>query len=123
MKNIIENIEKKNKLKHTIPSFKSGDTIEIQSCILDGEKTRLQKFEGIVIAIKNRGFRSSFSVRKISNGEGVERIFKKYSPNIKKIKIKKYGKVKQSKLYYIRKLHGKSYKIKEKKNKKKFLQK
>ncbi|WP_343183921.1 50S ribosomal protein L19 [Buchnera aphidicola (Ceratovacuna keduensis)] len=118
MKKIIEKIENKNILKK-IPKFRSGDTINVQSWILEGEKKRIQNFEGIVIYIRNRGFRSSFCVRKISNGEGIEKVFKKYSPIIKNIEIKKYGKVKKSKLYYIRKLHGKSYKIKERKIKKK----
>ncbi|WP_343188969.1 50S ribosomal protein L19 [Buchnera aphidicola (Chaitoregma tattakana)] len=118
MKKIIEKIENNNILKN-IPTFQSGDTINVKSWIIEGEKKRIQNFTGIVIATRNRGFRSSFTVRKISNGEGVERVFKKYSPIIKEIEIKKISKVRKSKLYYMRKLHGKSYKIKEKQNKKK----
>ncbi|BGI51500.1 MAG: 50S ribosomal protein L19 [Buchnera aphidicola (Ceratovacuna japonica)] len=118
MKNIIRKIENKN-ISKNVPKFRSGDTINVQSWVFEGDKKRIQNFEGIVIALRNRGFRSSFCVRKISNGEGVEKIFKKYSPIIKNIEIKKYGKVKKSKLYYIRNLHGKSYKVKERKYKKK----
>ncbi|WP_343154655.1 50S ribosomal protein L19 [Buchnera aphidicola (Pseudoregma panicola)] len=118
MKKIINKIENEN-ISKNILTFRPGDTINVQSWISEGEKKRIQNFEGIVIYVKNKGFRSSFCVRKISNGEGIEKVFKKYSPIIKKIEIKKYGKVKKSKLYYIRNLHGKSYKIKERKIKKK----
>ncbi|WP_343188093.1 50S ribosomal protein L19 [Buchnera aphidicola (Ceratoglyphina bambusae)] len=113
MNKTIQKIEKTKILKN-IPNFKTGDTINVQIWIFEGEKKRIQNFEGIVIALRNRGFRSSFTVRKISNGEGVEKVFKKYSPIIKKIEIKKYGKVRKSKLYFLRKFNGKSYKIKEK---------
>ncbi|WP_343187647.1 50S ribosomal protein L19 [Buchnera aphidicola (Periphyllus koelreuteriae)] len=113
MKNIIHKIEKKQ-IKKNIPKFNSGDTIEVKVWVMEGSKKRLQSFEGIVIAKKNRFLQSSFCVRKISNGEGVERVFQTHSYNIKKIFIKRKGKVKKSKLYYLRKKFGKSARIKEK---------
>lgn len=113
MNNIIKEFEKKQ-IKKNIPDFKSGDTLEVKIWIFEGTKKRLQSFEGIVIAIRNRGLNSSFSIRKLSSGYGVERIFQTHSPTIESIKVKKYGVVRKAKLYYIRKLTGKSARIKEK---------
>ncbi len=97
--------------------FKSGDLIEVKIWVIEGLKKRLQSFEGIVISIKNKGFRTSFILRKISYGVGVEKGFKLYSPYIFNILVKKYGLVNKSKLYYLRYLVGKSARIKERKNK------
>ncbi|NIH16558.1 MAG: 50S ribosomal protein L19 [Buchnera aphidicola (Periphyllus lyropictus)] len=113
MNKIINSIEKKQ-IKKNIPKFRSGDTIEVKVWVIEGSKKRLQSFKGIVIAIKNRFLNSSFCVRKISNGEGVERVFQTHSNNIKKISIKRKGNVRKSKLYYLRKKFGKSARIKEK---------
>lgn len=97
--------------------FRSGDTVEVKVWVIEGNnKKRLQVFEGVVIAIKNRGLHSSFTVRKISSGEGVERVFQIHSPIIQDIKIKKKGVVRQSKLYYLRNLSGKSARIKTRLN-------
>ncbi|CAL1329496.1 50S ribosomal protein L19 [Candidatus Providencia siddallii] len=112
MNNIINNLEKEQ-IKKEIPKFRQGDTIEVKIWITEGSKKRLQSFEGIVIAIRNRLLQSSFTVRKISNNEGVERIFQTYSPIIDSINIIRYGSVRRSKLYYLRKLSGKAARIKE----------
>lgn len=112
MKKKIQIIEK-NYIKKNIPIFKSGDTIEVKIWVIEGEKKRIQSFEGIVIAKKNRYLHSSFTVRKISHGEGVEKIFPLHSPNIESINIIKKGLVRKSKLYFLRKKIGKSAKIKE----------
>ena len=96
------------------PNFKSGDTVEVQVKVTEGKRTRLQAFEGLVISVKKRGLNSSFVVRKISNGVGVERTFQTHSPLIDSIKVKRRGLVRQSKLYYIRERSGKSARIKEK---------
>ena len=98
------------------PDFKSGDTVEVQVKVTEGKRTRLQAFEGVVISVKKRGLNSSFVVRKISNGVGVERTFQTHSPLIDSIKVKRRGLVRQSKLYYIRERSGKSARIKEKIN-------
>jgi len=98
------------------PDFKSGDTVEVQVKVTEGKRTRLQAFEGLVISVKKRGLNSSFIVRKISNGVGVERTFQTHSPLIDSIKVKRRGLVRQSKLYYIRERSGKSARIKEKIN-------
>tara|TARA_B100000212_G_scaffold218533_1_gene165537 strand:+ start:260 stop:607 length:348 start_codon:yes stop_codon:yes gene_type:complete len=98
------------------PDFKSGDTVEVQVKVTEGKRTRLQAFEGLVISVKKRGLNSSFVVRKISNGVGVERTFQTHSPLIDSIKVKRKGLVRQSKLYYIRERSGKSARIKEKIN-------
>ncbi|ABJ90717.1 50S ribosomal protein L19 [Buchnera aphidicola] len=112
MNNYIRNIENQYKKKN-IPSFKSGDSIIVKIWILEGEKKRIQSFEGIVIAKRNRNLNSSFTVRKISNGEGVERKFLIHSPNIHEIKIVRKGLVRKAKLYYLRSRIGKSARIKE----------
>lgn len=116
--NIVSEFELKQ-IKKKIPNFRSGDTIEIKTWVIEGSKKRIQSFEGIVIAMRNRGFRSTFSVRKISNGEGIERVFQSYSPVIEDIIVKKFGNVRKSKLYYLRNLTGKLARIKEKLNKSK----
>ena len=111
--NIIEEIEKQQ-LRDDIPEFSPGDTLAVQVRIKEGSRERLQIFEGIVIAKKNRGLNSSFTVRKISNGEGVERVFQTHSKLITEIKVKRKGDVRRSKLYYLRERSGKSARIKEK---------
>ncbi len=111
--NIIEEIEKQQ-LRDDIPDFSPGDTVAVQVRIKEGSRERLQIFEGIVIAKKNRGLNSSFTVRKISNGEGVERVFQTHSKLITEIKVKRKGDVRRSKLYYLRERSGKSARIKEK---------
>ncbi|WP_343190186.1 50S ribosomal protein L19 [Buchnera aphidicola (Mollitrichosiphum nigrofasciatum)] len=112
MNNIIQILEKKQ-IKNT-PSFKTGDNLIIEVWVVEGSKKRIQKFEGIVIAKRNRSINSSFTLRKISNGIGVERVFPLYSPIINKIIVKRLGVVKKSKLYYLRYRKGKSARIKEK---------
>ena len=114
---IIQEIEK-SQLKTDIPAFGAGDTLVIQVKVKEGNRERLQAFEGVVIAIKNRGLHSAFTVRKISNGVGVERVFQTHSPLIDSISVKRRGDVRQAKLYYLRDLSGKSARIKEKLGKK-----
>ena len=111
--NIIEQIEKEQ-LRDDIPEFSPGDTVAVQVRIKEGSRERLQIFEGVVIAKKNRGLNSSFTVRKISNGEGVERVFQTHSKLIPEIKVKRKGDVRRAKLYYLRERSGKSARIKEK---------
>ncbi len=113
MTNLIEDIEKQQ-LRDDIPEFNSGDTVAVQVRIREGKRERLQIFEGIVIAKKNRGLNSSFTVRKISNGEGVERVFQTHSRLITEIKVKRRGDVRRAKLYYLRERSGRSARIKEK---------
>ncbi|CRK85680.1 50S ribosomal protein L19 [Candidatus Providencia siddallii] len=115
MNNFIEQIEQKQ-IKKEIPKFRQGDTVEIKIWVVEGSKKRIQSFEGIVIAIRNRGLQSAFTVRKVSNGEGVERVFQTHSPIIDSITIIRYGLVRRSKLYYLRKLSGKAARIKERLN-------
>ncbi len=111
--NIIEQIEKEL-LRDDIPEFSPGDTVAVQVRIKEGTRERLQIFEGVVIAKKNRGLNSSFTVRKISNGEGVERVFQTHSKLMTEIKVKRKGDVRRAKLYYLRERSGKSARIKEK---------
>ncbi len=113
MGNIIEQIEQEQ-LKKDIPDFSPGDTVVVQVKVKEGNRERLQAFEGIVIAKRNRGLNSAFTVRKISHGEGVERVFQTHSPAIGSIKVKRKGDVRRAKLYYLRELSGKSARIKEK---------
>ncbi|CAL4322424.1 50S ribosomal protein L19 [Buchnera aphidicola] len=110
---IIEVLEKEQMNKKNIPKFRTGDTIEVKVWVVESSKKRLQSFEGIAIAIKKRNLQSSFTIRKISNGEGVERVFQTYSNIIESIHIKKLGAVRKSKLYYLRSRIGKSARIKE----------
>ena len=113
--NIIDQIEKEN-LKAEVPSFAVGDTVKVSVKVIEGSKERIQNFEGIVIAKKNGGIRETFTVRRISYGVGVERIFPIHSPNIKDVKVIRKGKVRRSKLYYLRNRIGKAAKVKEKMN-------
>ena len=113
MSNIIEQLEKEQ-MNKDIPAFAPGDTVVVQVKVKEGTRERLQAFEGIVIGIRNRGLNSAFTVRKISHGEGVERVFQTYSPSIDSIKVKRKGDVRRSKLYYLRDLQGKAARIKEK---------
>ena len=108
----IDQVEKEQ-LRKDIPEFSQGDTVVVQVRVVEGSRERLQPFEGIVIAIKKRGLGSSFIVRKISNGVGVERTFQTHSPIIGSIKVKRRGDVRQAKLYYMRELKGKAARIKE----------
>lgn len=114
MKNpVIQDIENEY-LKQDNPEFSIGDTVAVQVLVKEGNRERLQTFEGLVIAKRNRGMNSAFTVRKISYGEGVERVFQLHSPVIKSIILKRRGNVRKAKLYYIRELSGKSARIKEK---------
>lgn len=112
---IIKDFETKQ-IKANICRLNPGDTVEVTVWVFEGDKKRLQIFLGIIIAIKNKGLHSSFTVRKITNGEGVERVFQTHSPIIKDIKIKKMGIVRKSKLYYLRNLSGKAARIKNRIN-------
>ena len=112
--NILDKFEKEQLKEH--PEFRTGDTVVVQVKVTEGKRTRLQAFEGLVISKKNRGLNSSFIVRKISSGVGVERTFQTHSPLIDSIKVKRKGLVRQSKIYYIRERSGKSARIKEKIN-------
>lgn len=107
-------IVEKSQLKTGLPEFSQGDTVLVDYLVKEGARERSQPFEGVVIGIKNRGLNSSFIVRKISNGVGVERTFQSHSPLIKSIKVKRKGKVRQSKLFYLRERSGRSARIKEK---------
>lgn len=113
MSNIIAQLEAEQ-LKTDLPAFSPGDTVVVQVKVKEGTRERLQAFEGVVIAKRNRGINSAFTVRKISHGEGVERVFQTHSPMIGEIKVKRRGKVRQAKLYYLRGLTGKAARIKEK---------
>lgn len=110
---IIEQIEKEQ-LRSDVPLFYPGDTVRVEVRVVEGDKSRLQAFEGNVIAKRNRGLNSSFTVRKISSGEGVERVFQTHSPLIASIKVTRRGDVRKSKLYYLRDRSGKSARIREK---------
>lgn len=113
MSNIIQELENEQMSKE-IPDFGPGDTLVVQVKVKEGERERLQAFEGVCIARKNRGLNSSFTVRKISHGEGVERVFQTFSPIINEIQVKRRGDVRRAKLYYLRGLTGKAARIKEK---------
>lgn len=115
MSKIINHIETEQ-LRKNIPDFRPGDTVIVQVKVIEGNRQRLQAFEGIVIAKRNRGLNSSFTVRKISSGEGVERVFQTHSKLIDNIKVKRRGDVRQAKLYYLRELSGRAARIKEKLN-------
>lgn len=115
--NIIQEIEKEQ-MTNKFPEFNPGDTIVVQVKVKEGTRERLQAFEGVVIAVRNRGINSSFTVRKISYGEGVERVFQTYSPIIESVTVKRRGAVRRAKLYYLRELRGKAARIKEKLKKK-----
>jgi large subunit ribosomal protein L19 len=113
--NLIQTIEQEEikRLAKTIPDFSPGDTVIVNVNVVEGERKRVQAFEGMVIAKRNRGLNSSFVVRKISSGEGVERTFQTYSPLIASIELKRKGDVRRAKLYYLRERSGKSARIRE----------
>jgi large subunit ribosomal protein L19 len=113
MGNIIEELEKEQ-MNREVPEFGAGDTVVVQVKVVEGNRERLQAFEGVVIARRNRGLNSSFTVRKISHGEGVERVFQTYSPSVDSIQVKRRGDVRRAKLYYLRERQGKAARIKEK---------
>ena len=113
MSNLIDALNKEQ-MKKEIPEFSPGDTIIVQVKVKEGKRERLQAYEGVVIAKRNRGLNSSFTVRKISHGEGVERVFQTYSPVVNEIKVKRKGDVRKAKLYYLRERSGRSARIKEK---------
>ncbi len=114
--NLIEQLEQEEiaRLGKTIPEFAPGDTVVVQVKVKEGTRERLQAYEGVVIAKRNRGLNSAFTVRKISSGEGVERTFQTYSPLVASIEVKRRGDVRRAKLYYLRERSGKSARIKEK---------
>lgn len=112
-KNIIKVLEDEQ-LKQDIPVFAPGDTVTVNVKVKEGERERVQAFEGVVIRKRNRGLHSAFTVRKISNGEGVERTFQTHSPLIASVAVKRRGAVRRAKLYYLRERSGKSARIKEK---------
>ena len=114
--NLIAQLEQEEiaRLGKTIPDFAPGDTVVVQVKVKEGNRERLQAYEGVVIAKRNRGLNSSFIVRKISSGEGVERTFQTYSPLVAAIEVKRRGDVRRAKLYYLRGRSGKSARIKEK---------
>ncbi len=111
--NIIEQINAEQATRE-LPEFSPGDTVIVSVKVREGDRERLQAFEGVVIAIKNRGLNSAFTVRKISHGTGVERVFQTHSKLIDSIKVKRRGSVRRAKLYYLRDLEGKAARIKEK---------
>ncbi len=113
MSNIIDQIEKEQ-MTREVPAFDTGDSVEVKVKVIEGDRERLQAFEGVVIAKRNRGLNSSFTVRKISHGEGVERVFQTYSPSIQDIKVVRKGHTRRAKLYYLRGRTGKSARIREK---------
>ena len=114
--NLIQQLEQEEiaSLGKTIPEFAPGDTVVVQVKVKEGNRERLQAYEGVVIAKRNRGLNSAFIVRKISSGEGVERTFQTYSPLVASIEVKRRGDVRRAKLYYLRERSGKSARIKEK---------
>ena len=113
MANIIDELDAEQ-LKTDLPEFAPGDTVVVSVKVKEGNRERLQAFEGVVIAIRERGLNSAFTVRKISHGEGVERVFQTHSPNVAGIEVKRRGKVRRAKLYYLRGLTGRAARIKEK---------
>jgi large subunit ribosomal protein L19 len=113
MSTIIQALEAEQ-MNREVPDFAAGDTVVVQIKVKEGDRERLQAFEGVVIAKRNRGLNSAFTVRKISHGEGVERVFQTYSPAVAEIQVKRRGDVRRAKLYYLRGLTGKAARIKEK---------
>jgi large subunit ribosomal protein L19 len=114
MSNVISQLEAEMMAGVERPDFAPGDTVVVNVRVKEGDRERLQAFEGVVIAKRNRGLNSAFTVRKISHGEGVERVFPLYSPNVASIEVKRKGDVRRAKLYYLRGRTGKSARIKEK---------
>ena len=113
MSNIIQEIEREQ-MVDDIPDFAPGDTVVVRVRVREGARERVQAFEGVVIAIRNRGLNSAFTVRKVSHGEGVERVFQTHSPALAGIEVKRRGDVRRAKLYYLRQRSGQSARIKEK---------
>ena len=113
MADIIQELEAEQQ-QRDVPDFRTGDTVVVQVKVKEGNRERLQAFEGVVIAIRNRGLNSAFTVRKVSHGEGVERVFQTYSPTVDSITVKRRGDVRRAKLYYLRGRTGKAARIKEK---------
>jgi large subunit ribosomal protein L19 len=113
MSKIVQDIEKR-RMTRQLPEFNPGDTVVVQVKVTEGDRERVQAYEGVVIAKSNRGLNSSFTVRKISHGEGVERVFQTYSPAISDLAVKRRGNVRRAKLYYLRDLSGKAARIEEK---------
>ncbi|MBP1151512.1 MULTISPECIES: 50S ribosomal protein L19 [Methylocaldum] len=111
---IIQQLEREWMSQKTVPDFGPGDTVVVQVKVKEGNRERLQAYEGVVIAKRNRGYNSAFTVRKISHGEGVERVFQTYSPQVQDIQVKRRGDVRRAKLYYLRSRTGKAARIKEK---------
>jgi len=116
MSKIIQTLEAEMQAGKVIPAFVPGDTVVVQVKVKEGERVRLQSYEGVVIAKRNRGYHSSFTVRKISHGVGVERVFQTYSPTVDSIEVKRHGDVRRAKLYYMRDLSGRAARIKERLN-------
>ena len=116
MSNIIDELNKEqvDASGRKLPDFGPGDTVLVQVRVREGNRERLQPFEGVVIAKRNRGLNSAFTLRKVSHGEGVERVFQTYSPLIESVKVKRRGDVRRAKLYYLRELQGKAARIREK---------
>jgi large subunit ribosomal protein L19 len=114
--NVIQQIEQEEikRMGKKLPEFSPGDTVIVNVSVIEGERKRVQAYEGVVIAKRNRGINSSFTVRKVSSGEGVERTFQTYSPMIASVELKRKGDVRRAKLYYMRKLSGKGARIREK---------
>jgi len=113
MSNVIQELEQAQ-MRSDLPEFSPGDQVVVQVRVKEGDRERLQAYEGVVIAKKNRGLNSSFTVRKISHGEGVERVFQTHSPSVASVQVKRRGDVRRAKLYYLRERSGKSARIKEK---------
>ena len=113
MTDIIKELEAEQ-MKAEIPAFAPGDTVKVQVKVVEGNRERLQAFEGVVIAKRNRGLNSAFTVRKMSHGEGVERVFQTHSPSVQAIQVVRRGDVRRAKLYYLRGRTGKAARIKEK---------
>ena len=118
--NVIEKLEQQQIVQLTserpVPEFRAGDTLRVNVRVIEGNRERVQAFEGVCIARRNRGINSSFTVRKISYGEGVERVFPLYSPRIESIDVVRKGKVRRAKLYYLRELRGKAARITERRD-------
>jgi large subunit ribosomal protein L19 len=113
MNKLMQELESRS-MKRKLPDFGPGDTVVVQVKVREGDRERVQAYEGVVIACRNRGLNSSFTVRKVSHGEGVERVFQTHSPAIADIEVKRRGKVRRAKLYYLRDRSGKSARIEEK---------
>ena len=107
------NLVEATQLKDDVPEFAAGDTVNVHVRVVEGDKERIQQFQGVVIALKGSGARRTFTVRKVSNGVGVERIFPVFSPKVAKIEVVRYGRVRRAKLYYLRERRGKSARIRE----------